>query len=290
MSIPPLVDQFYGRIWNDGDLTAIQELLSPTFTFRGSLGPTTSGREPFAQYVTSVRSALAEYQCRILDCVAEGGMAFARMEFSGQHVGPFRGFEPTHKDVRWLGAAFFRFQDGLIADLWVLGDLAGLDALLRMNQANGSASAVTGSKRVCVGAIIRDAQGRVFVQRRSATRRVFPGVWDIVGGHVEPNESIEAALEREIHEETGWRLRRMVALIAEWEWEHGSEARRELDYLVEVEGDLASPRLEPREHDAYAWIGVDDLERLAGGGTRCAMSDSPQAHLRLVFERLLTAT
>ncbi len=149
---------------------------------------------------------------------------------------------------------------------------------------------MTESKRVCVGAIIRDEQGRVFVQRRSATRRVFPGVWDIVGGHVEPNESIDAALEREIHEETGWRLHRIVALIAEWEWEHGGEARQEFDYLVEVEGDLASPRLEPLEHDEYAWIGVDDFERLAGEGTRWAMTDSPQAHQRLIFQRLRTAT
>jgi predicted ester cyclase len=138
MSIPPLVDQFYRRIWNDGDLAASQELLSPTFAFRGSLGPTMSGREPFAEYVTSVRSALADYRCRILESVTEGDMAFAKMEFSGRHVGPFRGFEPTHKDVRWLGAALFRFQNGLIADLWVLGDLAGLDAVLRMNQATAA--------------------------------------------------------------------------------------------------------------------------------------------------------
>jgi predicted ester cyclase len=138
MSIPPLVDQFYRRIWNDGDLAAIQELLSSTFAFQGSLGPTMSGREPFAEYVTSVRRALADYRCHILQCVAEGDLAFAKMEFSGQHVGPFRGFEPTHRDVRWLGAALFRFQNGLIVDLWVLGDLAGLDAVLRMNQATAA--------------------------------------------------------------------------------------------------------------------------------------------------------
>jgi 8-oxo-dGTP pyrophosphatase MutT (NUDIX family) len=142
---------------------------------------------------------------------------------------------------------------------------------------------VIGSKGVCVGAIIRDEQGRVFVQRRSATRRVFPGVWDIVGGHVEPNESIEAALEREIHEETGWQLRHIVALVAEWEWEHNGVARRELDYLVEVKGDLASPRLEPLEHDAYAWIGVDNLERLAGWGSEM------NARLRAVVIRSISA-
>ena len=35
----------------------------------------------------------------------------------------------------------------------------------------------------CVGALIRDARGRVFVQHRSVTRKLLPGTWDIVGGH-----------------------------------------------------------------------------------------------------------
>jgi 8-oxo-dGTP pyrophosphatase MutT (NUDIX family) len=40
------------------------------------------------------------------------------------------------------------------------------------------------------GAIIADPAGRVFAQRRSPTRKVFPHCWDIVGGHVEPGETM----------------------------------------------------------------------------------------------------
>jgi hypothetical protein len=36
--------------------------------------------------------------------------------------------------VHWLGAALFRFGDRTIAEMWVLGDLAGLDAILKGNQ------------------------------------------------------------------------------------------------------------------------------------------------------------
>ena len=32
--------------------------------------------------------------------------------------------------MRWAGAALFRFADEVIAEIWVLGDLAGLDTLL----------------------------------------------------------------------------------------------------------------------------------------------------------------
>jgi len=117
----------------------------------------------------------------------------------------------------------------------------------------------------CVGALIRDDRHRVFVQRRSATRRVLPSVWDIVGGHVDPGESPEQALVREIKEETGWSLRRIEARIAEWEWEHDGVVRREWDYLVEVDGDFGSPRLEDDKHDAWAWVGPGDLHLLMEG-------------------------
>jgi steroid delta-isomerase-like uncharacterized protein len=128
-----LVRAFYERIWNAGELEAARELLAADFAFRGSLGPEMRGREAFCEYVRSVRSALADYRCEILDCVTEDQRAFARMRFGGIHVGIFRGHAPTGKAVQWLGAALFRFADGLIAELWVLGDLVSLDETLQQN-------------------------------------------------------------------------------------------------------------------------------------------------------------
>lgn len=133
MSVPPLVENFYSRIWNTGDLPAANELLSEDFSFRGSLGPVMGGRKTFGEYVQSVRTALSDYRCEILDCVTENDKSFAKMRFSGIHVAPFRGFPPTHKQVHWHGAALFRFESSRIAELWVLGDLAGLDAILAEN-------------------------------------------------------------------------------------------------------------------------------------------------------------
>ncbi len=129
-----LVEAFYSRIWNAGELAAASELLTPTFSFRGSLGAELRGPEDFTDYVREVRSALADYRCDILECVSHDERAFAQMRFSGRHVGTFRGFEPTGRPVHWLGAALFHFEGDAIARLWVLGDLAGLDAVLESNQ------------------------------------------------------------------------------------------------------------------------------------------------------------
>ena len=130
MSTPPLVRAFYERIWNAGDLEAAEGLLASGLSFRGSLGAELRGRDAFLDYVRSVRSALSDYRCEIVDCVAEGDRAFARMRFSGRHTAPFRGFAPTGREVSWAGAALFRFAGEVIAEIWVLGDLARLDTLL----------------------------------------------------------------------------------------------------------------------------------------------------------------
>ncbi len=134
MSTPPLVRAFYERIWNAGELEAIAELLSEDVVFRGSLGTEVRGRQEFAKYVQSVRGALSDYHCAILECVSEDAQAFARMRFSGMHTGQFRQFAPTGLPVHWSGAALFRFETERIAALWVLGDLAGLDRLLEHNE------------------------------------------------------------------------------------------------------------------------------------------------------------
>ena len=133
MSTPMLVSSFYDRIWNAGDEGAAPTLLANDFTFRGSLGTVTQGHQAFLTYVRSVRGSLADYHCEILACVTEGQQAFARMRFSGIHAASFRGYPPTGKPVTWQGAALFSFHGGLITDLWVLGDLAGLEDLLRTN-------------------------------------------------------------------------------------------------------------------------------------------------------------
>lgn len=128
-----VVHRFYAEVWNRHDRSAIPSLLQPDFTFRGSLGQSTTGYAEFADYVDFVHRALGEYRCEVVDLLAEGERCFARMRFSGIHAGDFFGFSPTGKRLEWAGAALFSFRDGRVADLWVLGDVHGLLQLLERN-------------------------------------------------------------------------------------------------------------------------------------------------------------
>jgi steroid delta-isomerase-like uncharacterized protein len=131
MSTPKPVVTFYERIWNAGELPVVAELLTPDFSFRSSLGNEMRGQEAFSDYVRSIRAALLDYRCDVLECVAEGERAFARMRFGGRHVGVLRGFPPSGRVVSWEGAALFQFRGERISSLWVLGDVAALDRALK---------------------------------------------------------------------------------------------------------------------------------------------------------------
>jgi 8-oxo-dGTP pyrophosphatase MutT (NUDIX family) len=80
---------------------------------------------------------------------------------------------------------------------------------------------------------------------------------------VEDGETPLEALGREVFEETGWRVKRVLAELGEVAWvgDDGVE-RRELDFLVEVDGDLATPQLEHPKHIEFAWLGADELDRV----------------------------
>ena len=57
----------------------------------------------------------------------------------------------------------------------------------------------------CVGAIVHDGRGRLLLIRRG--QEPSRGLWSLPGGRVEPGETDAAAVEREVQEETGLRVR-----------------------------------------------------------------------------------
>ena len=54
--------------------------------------------------------------------------------------------------------------------------------------------------------ILVDARGWLLLQERDEHAPVAPNQWGLVGGHVETGEDWDAALHRELEEETGLRL------------------------------------------------------------------------------------
>ena len=118
---------------------------------------------------------------------------------------------------------------------------------------------------ICAGLLIERRAGGLFLLlgKRAAGRRFYPGVWDLIGGHVEAGEAPEEALVRELGEEIGvtplsWREAARVVVPA--------DGPGEMDltfWLYVVTAWNGTPRnLLPVEHDEIAWFGVEEACRL----------------------------
>ena len=124
--ISALVGRFYRELWNAWDDWAVDATLSPEFTFRGSLGQETSGRDGWRRYRDQVRSGSADFRNEVVELVCEGDGAAARLRYIGTHTGPLLGLPATQRRFQYAGAAFFRSDGQRLTSAWILGDLRSL--------------------------------------------------------------------------------------------------------------------------------------------------------------------
>jgi len=107
------------------------------------------------------------------------------------------------------------------------------------------------SRRVVVGAAILEGD-RVLAARRTAPVAAA-GRWEFPGGKVEPGETPEQALVREIAEELG-------CTIGVTGWLAGEAPIGETHLLTVAVAHLVSGDPVPREHDLVRWLVADDLD------------------------------
>ena len=129
-AVAELVVAFYADLWNRWDDAAIDDVLAEDFTFRGSLGIETCGRDEWRGYRDLIRASSSDFHNHIETLVVQGDRAAGRLLYTGTHDGPLAGVPPTGRRFSYAGAAFFQARGGQLVDAWVLGDLAGLRAQL----------------------------------------------------------------------------------------------------------------------------------------------------------------
>jgi 8-oxo-dGTP diphosphatase len=108
--------------------------------------------------------------------------------------------------------------------------------------------------RICAGGLL--VRGNtILLAKRSADRAFYPGVWDVVGGHCEENETPADALIRELEEEIGVRaaaFEKIATLEEPQPAEHG-EAHYHIFAVTSWTGE---PRLLNTEHSELRWLSL----------------------------------
>jgi len=100
-------------------------------------------------------------------------------------------------------------------------------------------------------------------------RGVFPGQWALSGGGMEPGETIEEALRREIREELGEELR--ITEIAPWTFRDDirvktyPDGRKEEIYMLYLIFDCISANRQVTFNDEFQevkWVSPNDIGQL----------------------------
>ena len=109
-----------------------------------------------------------------------------------------------------------------------------------------------------VGIVCYDPRGAVYVHRRTRTKDVFPGLYDmLVGGVVASGETYDESAAREIAEELGIRGP-TPALLCHYLYIGPRNRSRVAVYEVEWGGPIHH---QPEEVEWGAWMAPDQLER-----------------------------
>ena len=116
---------------------------------------------------------------------------------------------------------------------------------------------MTGAFRLVVAAVVSGDGGRVLVSRRRPGSHLA-GLWEFPGGGVEPGETAETALVRELGEELG--VTATVGAPVTFAWHHESDRST---LLLFYRATIVRGVPVGRQGQEVAWVAPRDLPSLA---------------------------
>ena len=130
----------------------------------------------------------------------------------------------------------------------------------RMAQVGMSSAAPITRFFVAAHALIR-REDEYLIIRRSTQADYGARRWELPGGKVEPGETVEEALVREIFEETGLTVDVIQLMRAYTNRDSLPDSQHiEITYLCTHRS--GAIQLNPREHDLHRWLSLNDLKKL----------------------------
>ena len=128
---------------------------------------------------------------------------------------------------------------------------------------------------------VRDAEGRLFLQKRSMTKDIQPGKWDTaVGGHIDFGETVHDALLREAREELG-----LTGFTPEplFSYVHESDIERELVNAFTAVVDESMIVIDPVEIDEGRFWTLPEIDANIGKGVFTPNFESEYLKLRALW-------
>ncbi len=115
---------------------------------------------------------------------------------------------------------------------------------------------------------------KVFLPKRAETKKFLPGVYELLGGHIDYAEDIVAGLKREVTEEFGMNVSvgDPFAVFTYTNEVKGSHSI-EVIYFAQFTDSLGQIVLHPDDHSTFGWFAEDELDQVADANKR---GDDPE--------------
>jgi steroid delta-isomerase-like uncharacterized protein len=130
-----MVSELYGRVWSDGDYSAVERLIAPTYTVHSDPGDAWEGqsldRSGYVERAQFSRTAFPDLVFDILDLVAAGDRVAVRWSAAGTQLGGLPGLPASGRRLKFMGQTIYELKQGRIAGHWQVVDRLGFAQQLR---------------------------------------------------------------------------------------------------------------------------------------------------------------
>lgn len=111
-----LAAQWFERVWNQRDASAIPDLFAPDAVGHTE-GGSVKGPVQFLELMhRPMLAAFPDIRLTIEGIIVEGNEAVARWQASATHSGPFGDLPPSGRPVTFSGMTWLRFENGKIVE------------------------------------------------------------------------------------------------------------------------------------------------------------------------------
>jgi steroid delta-isomerase-like uncharacterized protein len=118
--------RIFEQAFNQGNLAAVDELLSPDHFAHNTFGGAPNGPQGLKWLIAMYRTGFPDLQCTVDDEIREGDQFAAHWTLCGTHKGLFLGNPPTGRRIEVQGIIFARTENGRIVEDWTLVDQIGI--------------------------------------------------------------------------------------------------------------------------------------------------------------------
>ncbi len=126
-----------------------------------------------------------------------------------------------------------------------------------------------------------DGVEKLFLPRRAKTKKFWPDVYELPGGHVDFGETFEHALIREVKEEFSMNIKLgdPYYLFTYDNHVKGSHSV-EVIYYAKFIDPIENIKLHPDDHSEYKWLSEEELPQVYGIGGKDEDNDEVKAMKR----------